>query len=33
MASVSAVLLNWIFNSKTPQPELETKDGLNEKDE
>lgn len=33
MASVSAVLLNWLFNSKTPQPELETKDGLNEKDE
>ncbi|WP_407891635.1 nucleobase:cation symporter-2 family protein [Lacticaseibacillus sp. N501-2] len=33
MASVSAVLLNWIFNSKTPQPELPTKDGLNEKDE
>ncbi|WP_125707288.1 nucleobase:cation symporter-2 family protein [Lacticaseibacillus porcinae] len=33
MASVSAVLLNWIFNSKNPQPELETKDGLNEKDE
>lgn len=33
MASVSAVLLNWIFNSKTQQPELETKDGLNEKDE
>lgn len=33
MASVSAVLLNWIFNSKTPQPELDTKDGLNEKDD
>nr|WP_057894149.1 nucleobase:cation symporter-2 family protein [Lacticaseibacillus brantae] len=30
MASLSAVLLNWLFNSKTPQPEMEEADGLNE---
>jgi len=30
MASLSAVLLNWLFNAKTPQPEMEEADGLNE---
>lgn len=33
MASVSAVVLNWLFNAKSPQPELATKDGLNEQDD
>ncbi|MHA3066514.1 nucleobase:cation symporter-2 family protein [Lacticaseibacillus saniviri] len=31
MASLSAVLLNWLFNSKNPQPEMSEEDGLNEK--
>ncbi len=33
MASLSAVVLNWLFNNKEPQPELETADGLNERDD
>ncbi|WP_461224484.1 nucleobase:cation symporter-2 family protein [Lacticaseibacillus suihuaensis] len=32
MASISAVGLNLLFNARTPQPKLEIKDGLNEKD-
>ncbi|WP_281362244.1 nucleobase:cation symporter-2 family protein [Lacticaseibacillus absianus] len=32
MASISAVGLNLLFNSKQQQPELEIKDGLNERD-
>lgn len=30
LSSVSAVGLNWLFNSRKPQPELETSEGLNE---
>ncbi len=33
MASISAVGLNLLFNARTPQPDLDIKDGLNEKDD
>ncbi|WP_269057685.1 nucleobase:cation symporter-2 family protein [Lacticaseibacillus zhaodongensis] len=33
MASLSAVLLNLLFNTRKPQPEMESSAGLNEKDD
>jgi xanthine permease len=33
MASLSAVILNILFNSKTPQPEMKNDTGLNEKED
>lgn len=33
IASISAVLLNWLFNARDPQPEMPTDDGLNERDD
>ncbi|WP_127848377.1 nucleobase:cation symporter-2 family protein [Lacticaseibacillus hulanensis] len=33
MASLSAVILNLLFNAKKPQPEMESKAGLNENDD